>query len=305
MTDLVPVGNPDDIANLPAEQRDQMITHALVESKQWLAVATKGTDPTPIAQFKAWAATLAEATKQKGLAQDIQMDALEMVRRAERGIGVAIRNGQEAGEIRKRGERDYHNAEGDVITNCKVSPYDYAPPGELKGNGVGIYALTDDVTDDEFEEALDGAREEKDLTRANVARKAREQREGKPPPSGKPTLSEKIAQVRQLAEANSSSRQIAETIGMRVNSLRKFAARHDIPIPADAVMGDRYRRIDPARVVAETVSALEGLAMGVQLVAKDDYLSLDPDLVKEWSTSLTRSLAAINRMRKEMNRVGK
>jgi hypothetical protein len=46
--------------------------------KSWLAVATKGTDPTPVAEFKAWAATVAEMTRQKGLSEEIQLDAQEI-----------------------------------------------------------------------------------------------------------------------------------------------------------------------------------------------------------------------------------
>lgn len=165
-TELVPITSPDEIASLPDEQRGAMITRALVESKSWLAVATTATDPTPIANFKAWAATVAEMTRQKGLAEDIQLDALEMVRRAERGIGVAIRNGQEAGELRKGG-RYPSNFSGPEKLN---SPSDFFTGG---GTQAETYAMTDGVTDEQFDEVLDNARAEGNLSRANVSRKAR------------------------------------------------------------------------------------------------------------------------------------
>lgn len=148
-TQLAVVTSPDEIAGLPPKQRGELITRALVESKQWLAIATKGTDPTPIAHFKAWAATVAEMTKQKGLAEDIQLDALEMVRRAERGIGLAIRNGQGVGAIAKSGDVGARPSggrgglPGAARGQHLVRPADFASSGELSSNQAGIYAMTD------------------------------------------------------------------------------------------------------------------------------------------------------------------
>lgn len=317
--ELATLASPDDIANLPAEQRGYLITQALVESKQWLAVATKGTDPTPLAEFKAWAATVAEMTRQKGLAEDIQLDAVEMVRRAERGIGQAIRNGQAAGEIAKLGSLGGERGPdgtfapatpGTARRQHLARPTDFATVNELSSNQAGIYALTDGVTDEDFDEVIDEARGELNLSRGNVARKAREVRDareeleasGWDAPREKRSLEERIAQVRELAESTHSSRQIAEIVGMGITSLRRFAIRHGITITADAVIPDRTRRIDPTRVITQTVDALEGLAMGLQLLTADDYASLDTALVKEWAKSLRGSLSAVNDMKKEVTR---
>ena len=320
--ELVPLAtltSPAAIANLPVEERGHLITRALVGSKQWLAVATKGTDPTPLTEFKAWAATIAEMSKQKGLAEDIQLDALEMVRRAERGIGQAIRNGQQAGEIVKAGSIGGGTAAGTsgVVPDAArgqhlARPTDFVTANELSSNQAGIYALTDGVTDEDFEDVLDEARDEMNLSRANVARKARETREAREDrerfgwepnvPEQKRSLGERIAQVRQLAESSHSSRQIAEIMGMGITSLRRFAIRHDITIPADAVIPDRTRKIDPTRVITQTVDALEGLAMGLQLLTTDDYASLDKAPLKEWTKSLTGSLSTVNHMKKEVAR---
>lgn len=158
-----------------------MVTNALVESKSWLAVAMKGTDPTPISEFKAWAATIEEATKQKNLGREIELDAAEMVRRAERGIGVAIRHGQEAGEIetadeaRRRASLSRHQvADG----NTKPKPTDYAGRFELSNTKGDIYDLTDNVSDDQFDAAVEEAKAEGNLSRANVIRKVK----GEPAP---------------------------------------------------------------------------------------------------------------------------
>ena len=53
----------------------------------------------------------------------------------------------------------------------------------------------------------------------------------------------------------------------------------------------RTRRTDSARIVRETVHALEGLAMSVELA---DPAGLDPAQATEWATSMTRSLRALS-----------
>jgi hypothetical protein len=167
---LAVITDPAEIDKLDDEARGQLITQALLESKSWLAVATKGTDPTPIAEFRAWAATVAEATKQRNLAQEIQLDAQEMVRRAERGIGQAVRNGQEAGTIARKGNRSGNNQHqsGNLPDENISSPADYFPGGG--GAQTDSYAMAN-VTDEQFEEAVGDAKAEGNLSRANVVRK--------------------------------------------------------------------------------------------------------------------------------------
>ena len=116
-------------------------------------------------------------------------DAEVMVRRSERALGQAIRSGQERGEIRSVGQRGSAQAAyererlGRVERvqgvagdrgNSLPGPSDFAADTELSGNGAGIYHLTDGVTDDEFDEALDRAQDEGNVSRANVVRKVRE-----------------------------------------------------------------------------------------------------------------------------------
>jgi hypothetical protein len=160
-----------------------MVTKALEESRSWLEVAMKGTDPTPIAEFKAWAATVEEATRQKNLGRDIELTAAEMVRRAERGIGVAIRRGQEAGEIAKPYDNLRHGQGAVDKTSLPPGPTTYAAASELSGNGAGIYHLTDGVTDEQFDAAIDEAKAEGNLSRANVVRKVKGEA---PKPTGRP-----------------------------------------------------------------------------------------------------------------------
>lgn len=108
----------------------------------------------------------------------------EFVRRAERGLGVAIREGQERGEIettsearsRAARERDVKLGRSKVFNHFdpKPRPTDFAGKDELRGNGdENIYAMTDGVSDEQFEEAVTEAKSEGNLSRANVARKCK------------------------------------------------------------------------------------------------------------------------------------
>jgi hypothetical protein len=292
-TELAIVTDPDQIANLPVERRGQIITKALEESKSWLAVATKGTDPTPIAEFKAWAATVAEMTRQKGLAEDIQLDALEMVRRAERGIGVSIRNGQAAGEIRKPGDDTRVDLDRGV-NNALVSPTSFASRDELNGNGAGIYHLTDGVSDEQFEEGLIEAREERNLARANVVRKVKNV-------AGPQTRVERAVLIRNLAGQGYSSRQMAARVGVADARVREIARAHDIDIPADKVTRNT-RQIDPERVVRETVNTLQGIEYGLNLLTAADYDAFTTEQAQAWLGALNDPARAIRVLLKELNR---
>ncbi len=156
-----------------------MVTKALQESRSWLAVAMRGTDPTPIAQFRAWAATVEEGTRQRKLGREIELDAAEMVRRAERGIGAAVRRGQEAGQIAKRGDVGAAPAPGFASGGAPgvkrgedlVRPQDAAQVGHASQLS-DYYALAQ-MPDEDFEDALADAKAEGNMSRRALARKAR------------------------------------------------------------------------------------------------------------------------------------
>ncbi len=102
-----------------------------------------------------------------------------MVRRAERGVGKAIRHGQETGTVAKQGDIGGVGSGGEAATAARKSaqhdlarPSDFASPAELNGDAAGIYALTDNVSNEQSEEAIAEAKVEESLSRANVARKA-------------------------------------------------------------------------------------------------------------------------------------
>lgn len=169
---IVPADNIAVVRAMPSEQQAVAITSMLTEARSWLAHALESTGPETIANFKAQMATVAEATKQLGLSKEIQLDAQEMVRRAERGVGQAIRKGQAEGSILRRGEHVSHRSEEQ---RPPVRPTDFGSPSELYGNGSsgGVIEFAD-THDDDFDAAIDEAKAEGNLSRANVARKARE-----------------------------------------------------------------------------------------------------------------------------------
>lgn len=154
---------------------DRLDRHAVValleRGKTWLDMAVaRDTEIGEFVEFKGQAETVRVYTVQKQLGKDAELAAAELVRRAERGIGLAIRKGQEAGEIRRHGDRGPVRAaytrerNGRVETvqaeaantsiSLKPGPTDFVSQHELSSNGAGIYHLTDGVTDDQFEAGI-------------------------------------------------------------------------------------------------------------------------------------------------------
>ncbi len=126
------------------------------------------------------------STKQLGLSKDIQQDAQEMVRRAEYALGKAIRAGQERGEIRRPHEtarRPVRLADDVLEPNIiKASPTEFGSSNRQEVTET--YAMAD-ASLDQFEEALTDARDEGNLSRANVVRKVQGVKSDKLAPAGR------------------------------------------------------------------------------------------------------------------------
>jgi hypothetical protein len=254
-----------------------------------------------IAEVKSQAEAVRVYTVQRQLGRDAQLAAAEIVRRAERGIGVAIRRGQAAGQIRRRGDHGGARMAGNGAdkTISKPGPSDFASPVELRGNGAGIYHLTDGVSDEDFEEAVAAAKAEQDLSRANIVRKIRQRRSAVPPGRGGQATGQPPRDlIARHAAAGMTSRQIAGRLGVDARQVRGIAREHGIVIPADVVVG-RTRRPDANRIVRHTTHALEGLAMSVALA---DPADLDPAQVAEWAASQARSIRVLTRFLAQMRK---
>lgn len=256
---------------------------ACERAKDWLTQAVEHGDIDQIVELKSQAEAIRIYTTQKQLGKDAELAAAEIVRRAERGIGVAIRRGQEEGTIRGR----------HLTATADVALANIPGPAEVAGythraDLAPIYDLTDDVTDEQFEEALEEAKEERNLSRANVVRKVA---------AKTPAAEDRRALIAEMAAAGHRSSQIAEKIGVSEERVRELARTFGIPL-ADAIIG-RRRRIDPDRVVNETVIALEGLVMGLDLIW-EDFDRLDPSKIDDWTSSLSTSLRHLNRLNKQL-----
>lgn len=292
---LVPL-NPQSLARHAQGTQEIAVSTYLEQAKSWLATAVERTGPEEIAAAKAQIATAAEATKQLNLSKEIQLDAAEMVRRAEYALGKAIRKGQADGTITTR--RD-GGPRGDYIRNgypvhvdqlpdeTKVSPSVFIPHGQEMKDVRDMTAL--DPGD--FNAALAEAKAEGNVSRTNVVRKIKDK--GTPGPM---TREGRAALIAELADQGYSSRQMPAKVGVTEESVRQIARDFDIDIPADRSMRGT-RRINSTSVATKTVTALEGLVMGIELI---DYDEIDPQEASQWATSLTDSLRVLNRFAKQI-----
>jgi hypothetical protein len=304
---VVLTADPDVIER--AADPGEFVVQACERAKAWLAEALEHGEIDQIAEVRSQAEAVRVYTAQKQLGQDAQLAAAEIVRRAERGIGVAIRRGQQDGQIARRGDRGGRGAPGvrggypgDARGDHLDSPAGFFRNGKERAD---TYAMTDGVTDADFDDALEQARSDRDLSRANVVRKIRQQRADSPAPGqtaphpadrSPEAAARRRELIGELAAHGLSSGQIGERLGIGEDRVRQVAREHGITIRADAVLG-RTRRPDSARIVRETVHALEGLAMSVALA---DPAGLDPVQATEWTTSMTRSIRALSKFARQM-----
>jgi len=170
VTDLLPIA-PDELS-VQADPTGYMEV-MLHRAKGWLQEARNIDD---VRDAKAIAVGYVAVIKEKELAFDAQLAATEIVRRCERRVGELVRQGQDRGEIRGKGQRITPPLGADPLTNqiySKPGPYDFAHPSEWNGNEAGIVQMTDDVPREQFDAAIEEAKAEGNLSRANVVRKVK------------------------------------------------------------------------------------------------------------------------------------
>lgn len=267
----------------------EFVVLACERAKTWLAEALNHGSIEDIVELKSQAEAIRTYTAQKQLGRDAELSAAEIVRRAERCIGLAIRKGQAAGEIRKAERHGLHDANS-------MSPTEAA--GEAVATVSAFYDITDGVDNATFDESLSEAKAEGNLSRANVIRKVKSKSTATP----ERTI-DKWAEAARLAADGFSSRQIAKRIGVTDETVRKQCRERGIDIPADKVVG-RTRRIDPdaymQRVVEEATALTDGVSDAI------DFGELDGDHLASWVSSLSdaiRSLTTLKRrLEKELTR---
>lgn len=261
-----------------------------------------------IVETKAQAAALAAFAIQKQLGHDAELAALEVQRRAERGIGLAIRRGQELGEIATpqemrvqagRASAAQRLGNTELLGERKPAPSDFVSgPGEFTDNGAGIYHLTDGVTDDQFEDAIEDAKAEGNLSRANVVRKVKGQS------NGRLTGDKRLDRIRTMGAGGHTAKQIADELGHTAEYIRRLARESRIDLPAERLMARTAsnRRIDSNRIAREAVRTLDGLASALRLINYDD---LDMAEAVEWAISLSESTRPLNRFLKQIKEMAR
>lgn len=152
----------------------QYVITACERAKTWLAQALEHGDIAQIVELKSQAEAIRIYTMQKQLGKDAQLSAAEIVRRSERGIGMAIRKGQAEGAIAKPGENPFvGNQHGKPGEQNALQSSSKRLPGDIVGadQRVAAYSMTDGVSDEQFDGAIEQAKAEGNLSRANVVRK--------------------------------------------------------------------------------------------------------------------------------------
>lgn len=287
---LVPVSQ---IGSLPDEYREHALTIYLTEALDRLTCAHGASGPEAVASIKAELVTVAEMARQLDLSKECRDYSTKMVRRAEWTLGKAIRKGQAEGTIAKMGDRATikpyvrvrHGREEHIqprVPNAsdKLSPSDFMSNGQEHSD---IYTMAS-ATSDEFDAALDEAKAEGNLSRANVVRKVKGL-------AGVKTRSQRADKIRDLAAQGYTAEQMAPTVGIAANTIRIIARDFDIDLSADRVRGKR-QRIDPLRVIENVTEAIEAATFSLRQI---DPSGLGSEESHKTVDSLTSHLKALAR----------
>ena len=286
---------PADLKALPVASREHQVTLYLENARDRLSLAVEMTGPEAVASIKAELATMAEATKQLGLSKEIRDDATEMVRRAEYALAKAIRKGQAEGTVLEPGvtcRRPGVRAHGGRQP-IRVSDIGAFKTGDERFE---IYAMSDDVTPDQFEDALTEARDEGNLSRANVVRKVNDVKSPE-------TRDMRAKRVAELAASGHDRHQIATVLGIHHQSVVNIAKDYGITIRADAVTGKTQgRRNDDATVLANCLVGIESTEtiLGNLSLGKESLDDID-SLIRT-ATAIARKARLIqNRIKESMS----
>ena len=277
---------------IPVDRNASSVVEFLEKSKWALDVAVEMTGPAEVAQIKAQVVMAETYARELDLSKEIREQAREMVRRAEYALGRAIRKGQAEGTVRSQGQKHlthdrWNGVNREANNSTAVSPKEFIPHTQEAHE---IYAIVDNANPEEFEQALSEARDEGNVSRANVSRKVKKQ-------AGPSTRDQRADLIAALAAQGYSSRQMPVKVGVTEESVRLIARDYGIEIPADKIVG-RTRRVDWTNAVAQTVVDLENSAEFIQ--SHIDLNQVDFTEADEWVSSLTNSLRVLNRFVKQI-----
>jgi len=155
---------------LSRADQEKAVADRINQARIWIAGAGPVTELLAALQFNSSVLAVENTANQLGLSMVLRRDAQEMVRRSERCVSVAIRKAQNegirTGRINSKTLRTEVSDSGRQSTTTTIG--DLIPGGRTLAE---IHAITDGVSDEQFEHALAEAREKKCLTRINIARK--------------------------------------------------------------------------------------------------------------------------------------
>lgn len=203
--ELVPT-TPDE----SALERDPVGYMAVVlnRAKGWLTEAQSIED---VRNTKAIAVGYESVIREKELAFDAQLSAMEIVRRCERRIGELIREGQREGTIAKTGDIG-RSAKGDRRGDHLIRPHEaLGQPNRAPQLAHEHYAIAD-ASAEQFEQAVTQAREEGNLSRANVVRKVKGETTVNAAPAAR-TFNPSIETGRGRQQINAAKERIERAVG--------------------------------------------------------------------------------------------
>lgn len=253
-----------------------------------------------VALIKAQVVMAETYAKELQLSKENRDKAAEMVRRSEWSLEQAIQRDKAEGLLKT--ERDGGGVYGGVRGS---SPRSASDEGDPKGSAKDFFGSSSErsavfqmgqATRDEFEAALDAAKEEGNLSRANVVRKINQSSVKSNTAPATHSRGARAEIIRDLAAQGYSSRQMPNRVGVSEETVRQIARDFDIEIPADKVVG-RTRRIDHTDAMDRTVTALDDWASALTFI---DFAEVDFSEAGEWVSSLTNSLTELRRFIKQI-----
>ncbi|MHB8190643.1 MAG: hypothetical protein ACYDHP_09550 [Ferrimicrobium sp.] len=188
MSEFLPVES--ETASMEVDPVGYMAT-VLYRAKSWLKEAQSIDD---VRNTKAIAVGYKSVIREKEMAFDAQLAATEIVRRCERRVGELVRAGQEEGTVRTSTELAGQGPRTHGYS-VRSAPAEFFNTHKEQTDS---YAMAD-ASNEDFDQAIEDAKAEGNLSRANVVHKVQD--EAKPTPRAKPLTEQFALAVNDLTKA--------------------------------------------------------------------------------------------------------
>lgn len=115
-------------------------------------------------------------------------------------------------------------------------------------------------------------------------------------PVKKQPRAQRSEDIQRLSNEGNRPEQVAEELGISVEQVRKIAKEEGLKL-ADAA--NKSHRINVERVIEQTVTAIEGCALGIQVI-NGQLQAISPQQARQWADSLTEPLKALSTLRRKL-----